>query len=69
MPHPAIVWRKDTSIPRMPFHRFMQACGFVFAVVVASTAMAQPLKTNPTPQDYVERNGGGAATTASPCMA
>jgi len=44
----------------MPFHRFVQACGFVFALVVASTAMAQPLKTNPTPQDYVERNGGGA---------
>lgn len=26
----------------------------------ATCAVAQPLKPNPTPQDYVERNGGGA---------
>jgi hypothetical protein len=26
-----------------------------------ASALAQPLKTNPTPQDYVERNGGGAS--------
>jgi hypothetical protein len=44
----------------MPFHRAMHACGFVVALGVASSASAQSLKTNPTPQDYVERNGGGA---------
>jgi hypothetical protein len=44
----------------MPFHNPIEACGFVLALVVAASAYAQPLKTNPTPQDYVERNGGGA---------
>jgi hypothetical protein len=46
---------------RMPFHSSIQVCGFVVALGVASSALAQPLKTNPTPQDYVERNGGGAS--------
>jgi len=31
------------------------------ALACAASAAAQPLKTNPTPQDYVERNGGGAS--------
>lgn len=40
----------------------MKAWGLVvIALVVAATsASAQPLKKDPTPQDYVERNGGGA---------
>jgi hypothetical protein len=33
----------------------------VFTAAWAATATAQPLKTNPTPQDYVETNGGGAS--------
>src|SRR4051812_21579703 len=44
----------------MPFHRSMQACGFLLALGAAASALAQPLKRNPTAQDYVERNGGGA---------
>jgi hypothetical protein len=44
----------------MPFRHSMQACGFVLALGATVSASAQPLKTNPTPQDYVERNGGGA---------
>jgi hypothetical protein len=35
-------------------------CTLVFALVWTPAASAQPLKRNPTPQDYVERNGGGA---------
>ncbi len=42
----------------------MQTSLPVLAVIAtlagASSAAAQPLKRNPTPQDYVERNGGGA---------
>ena len=38
----------------------MQVCAFVAVLGVVSSASAQSLKTNPTPQDYVERNGGGA---------
>jgi hypothetical protein len=37
---------------------WMIALAAVLALVISSGA--QPLKTNPTPQDYVERNGGGA---------
>jgi hypothetical protein len=44
----------------MQFRRSMQACGFVLALGALASAAAQPLKRNPTPQDYVERNGGGA---------
>jgi hypothetical protein len=44
----------------MPFHLSMQACGLVLALWTAASASAQPLKRDPTPQDYVERNGGGA---------
>jgi hypothetical protein len=43
----------------------MQACGFVLALWAAASASAQPLKRNPTPQDYVERNGGGATIVAA----
>jgi hypothetical protein len=39
----------------------MQAFGFILALWAAATASAQPLKLDPTPQDYVERNGGGAS--------
>lgn len=38
----------------------MQACGFVLALGAVASASAQPLKRDPTPQDYVERNGGDA---------
>ena len=38
----------------------MHVCSFAFALCAAS-ASAQPLKTDPTAQDYVERNGGGAS--------
>jgi len=31
------------------------------ALSCATSAAAQHLKRNPTPQDYVERNGGGAS--------
>jgi hypothetical protein len=44
----------------MQFHRSIPACAFVAALWAAVSANAQPLKVNPTPQDYVERNGGGA---------
>lgn len=39
----------------------MQACGLILALGGAASGFAQPLKRNPTPQDYVERNGGGAS--------
>jgi hypothetical protein len=32
----------------------------IMLLVLATFAAAQPLKPNPTPRDYVERNGGGA---------
>ncbi len=42
----------------------MQSRSLVLAVAAAlacgASAAAEPLKRNPTPQDYVERNGGGA---------
>jgi len=42
----------------------VQSRSLAFAVALAlawaASAAAQPLKKNPTPQDYVERNGGGA---------
>jgi hypothetical protein len=44
----------------MQFHRTIYACGFALALGAASASAQQPLKRNPTPQDYVERNGGGA---------
>jgi hypothetical protein len=44
----------------MPLHRSIQVCGFVLALAVAASSSAQTLKRDPTPQDYVERNGGGA---------
>jgi hypothetical protein len=44
----------------MPFHPSIQVCGFVIALGAASASAQQPLKRDPTPQDYVERNGGGA---------
>jgi hypothetical protein len=43
----------------------MQVCGFVFTLWAAASAGAQPLKPDPTPQDYVERNGGGASIVPS----
>jgi hypothetical protein len=50
----------SNSTSRMPFYSSVQVCGFVVALGVASSASAQPLKTDPAPYDYVERNGGGA---------
>jgi hypothetical protein len=38
----------------------LRAIGLVAAIMPVAGADAQPLKANPTPQDYVERNGGGA---------
>src|SRR5580698_9503436 len=49
---------KSTS--RMPFHSSIQTCGLALALGAAASASAQTLKRDPTPQDYVERNGGGA---------
>jgi hypothetical protein len=48
------------STTRMPFHRSIQACGLALVLGAAASASAQELKRDPTPQDYVERNGGGA---------
>jgi hypothetical protein len=48
-------------IQRMSCCRLIKACGFVIALGAAASARAQPLKANPTPLDYVERNGGGAS--------
>jgi len=42
----------------------MRAVAFAWALVCAGGAAAQSLKPNPTPQDYVERNGGGATIVA-----
>jgi hypothetical protein len=42
----------------MPLHSLSLA--IVAAFVCGMPAVAQPLKRNPTPQDYIERNGGGA---------
>lgn len=39
------------------------AIGLMLALRV--TAAGEPLKRNPTPQDYVERNGGGATVVAA----
>jgi hypothetical protein len=44
----------------MRFHRFIQATAFIWVLTCAASATSQPLKRDPTPQDYVERNGGGA---------
>jgi hypothetical protein len=44
-------------------HRFLLASACLLCAVV--TAFAQPLKRDPTPQDYVERNGGGATVISS----
>jgi hypothetical protein len=35
-------------------------CTLIFALAWPAAASAQELKRDPTPQDYVERNGGGA---------
>jgi hypothetical protein len=40
---------------------WLLAMVFTTTFAWAATATAQPLKTNPTPQDYVETNGGGAS--------
>jgi hypothetical protein len=40
--------------------KWLMAIVFTTTFVWVGTATAQPLKTNPTPQDYVETNGGGA---------
>jgi hypothetical protein len=45
----------------MQFYSSSQVCGSVLALGIYSSALAQPLKTDPTPQDYIERNGGGAS--------
>jgi hypothetical protein len=44
----------------MPLYRLMKTWSFVIVLGAAASAAAQPLKKDPTPQDYVERNGGGA---------
>jgi len=44
----------------MPFHRSIQVCCFVLALGATAGAMAQELKRDPTPYDYVDRNGDGA---------
>ncbi len=36
------------------------AIGIILALMPWRVVQAQPLKTDPTPYDYVERNGGGA---------
>src|SRR5205809_1003006 len=49
---------------RREFHRYavmrLTLCTLIFALAWAPAVLAQPFKRNPTPQDYVERNGGGA---------
>ena len=37
-------------------------CGI--AAMFWTTAFAEELKRDPTPQDYVERNGGGASVSS-----
>jgi hypothetical protein len=49
----------------MRFHGFIGAVGAAAAFGCGVGAAAQPLKANPTPQDYVERNGGGATIVPS----
>lgn len=44
----------------MRFYWLVRLIVFTVAAVSGTSAPAQPLKRNPTPQDYVERNGGGA---------
>jgi hypothetical protein len=46
------------SAERMP--QWLWAMVLTATFACAATATAQPLKTNPTPQDYVQTNGGGA---------
>ena len=41
----------------MAFYDLLRSAALIS---VFAGAAAQPLKTNPTPQDYIERNGGGA---------
>jgi hypothetical protein len=50
---------------RSPLYHSIQACGFVLGLGVVASASAQALKTNPTPQDYVETNGGGATIVSA----
>ncbi len=45
----------------MSHYRLIKSWGFVIALAAVAGARAQALKANPTPQDYVERNGGGAS--------
>lgn len=44
----------------MPFRRFILVCSLILAFAPATGLVAQELKRDPTPQDYVDRNGGGA---------
>jgi hypothetical protein len=44
----------------MRFCHSTRTIAFISVLACAANAAAQPLKSNPTPQDYVERNGGGA---------
>jgi hypothetical protein len=44
----------------MSIYRAIEVMGFVVVLVTAASSLAEPLKKNPTPQDYVETNGGGA---------
>ena len=39
--------------------------GLCSAMVWTASTVAQPLKSDPTPRDYVERNGGGATIVAA----
>jgi hypothetical protein len=49
----------------MRFCRLKQALVVALAVATVACASTQPLKRDPTPQDYVERNGGGATIVAA----
>ena len=47
------------------FNRFTPPVALFALLALIACAMAQPLKTDPTPQDYVARNGGGATIVAA----
>jgi hypothetical protein len=50
---------------RLRTQRLLQAASFCCVLLQAASGSAQPLKVDPTPQDYIERNGGGAEIVPS----
>jgi hypothetical protein len=56
-----LIQTKSFKMKYAPFHRLLRSSTVALVLAMTASASAQPLKRNPTPADYVERNGGGAS--------